>query len=119
MFSKYIRTRDCIKTSKFPDQGKCVTCGRFFPYKELQAGHAIGGRYNSILFDEQLVNAQCRGCNGYGNGKYADYSLWFIREYGQEKWEEKVELSHKIVPDLDYGEIYEKYKEKYDKLMEK
>ena len=119
IFSKYIRTRDCLKTSKFPDCGKCITCGKFFPIQELQAGHAISGRNNSILFDEELVNAQCRGCNGYGNGRYADYSLWFIKKYGQDKWEEKVRLSHELVPDLDYDEIYEKYKKKYDKLMEK
>jgi len=65
IFSKYIRTRDCLKTSKFPDCGKCITCGKFFPIQELQAGHAISGSNNSILFDEELVNAQCRGCYGY------------------------------------------------------
>lgn len=119
IFSLYIRTRDCIATTKFPDQGKCVTCGKFFPIQELQAGHAIGGRNNSILFDEQLVNAQCRGCNGYGNGRYADYSLWFIKKYGQEKWEEKVQLSHQLAVDLDFDAIYTKYKSKYDKLIAK
>ncbi|NMC60035.1 MAG: hypothetical protein GYA51_11760 [Candidatus Methanofastidiosa archaeon] len=116
-FSKYVRLRDCLKTTGFPDQGICVTCGRAFPFSELQAGHAIGGRNNSILFDEELVNAQCKGCNGYGNGRYADYSLWFIKRYGQKKWEEKVQLSHKLAVDLDFEEIYNRYKEKYSKLV--
>lgn len=119
IFSLYIRTRDCIATTGFSDQGKCVTCGKFFPIKELQAGHAIGGRNNSILFDEQLVNAQCRGCNGYGNGRYADYSLWFIKKYGEKKWEEKVALSHQLAVDLDFEVLYQKYKRKYDKLISK
>lgn len=118
-FSLYIRTRDCLKTSGFPDQGRCVTCGKFFPITELQAGHAISGRNNSILFDEQLVNAQCRGCNGYGNGRYADYSLWFIKRYGEKKWEEKVTLSHQLAVDLDFDLIQKKYKKKLDKLMVK
>lgn len=117
MFSKYIRTRDCIKTTGFLDQGKCVTCNKFFPFSELQAGHAIGGRNNSILFDEKLVNAQCRSCNHYGNGKYGDYSVWFINEYGIKEWEKKVELSNKVDVELDYDLIYEKYKEKYEKLL--
>lgn len=119
VFSRYIRARDCLKTTGFLDQGQCVTCGKFFPFSELQAGHAIGGRNNSILFDEQLVNAQCRGCNGYGNGKYAEYSLWFIGEYGVDKWEKKIELSHKIKVDIDYEEVYNKYKRKYEKLISK
>lgn len=119
MFSKYIRTRDCLATTKFPDQGKCVTCGKFFPFSELQAGHAIGGRNNSILFDKELVNAQCKFCNGYGNGRYAEYSVWFIEKYGLEKWEEKVKLSREIVQykQQDYEEMYEKYKKKYEDLI--
>jgi hypothetical protein len=119
MFSKYIRLRDCLKTTGFPDQGRCVTCDKYFPYSELQAGHAIAGRNNSILFDEKLVNAQCRGCNGYGNGRYADYSLWFIKEYGQKEWERKVQLSHQVAVDLDYDKLYERYKKKYEKLNDR
>ena len=119
MFSKYIRTRDCIRTTGFADQGKCITCGKFFPFSELQAGHAIGGRNNSILFDEKLVNAQCRVCNHYGNGRYGDYSLWFIGKYGIEEWKKKVELSNKIDVELDYDFIYEKYKQKYEELSSK
>ena len=119
MFSKYIRTRDCIKATGFADQGKCVTCNKFFPFSELQAGHAIGGRNNSILFDEKLVNAQCRACNHYGNGKYGEYSVWFIKTYGLDMWQGKVELSNQSVVYKipDYQEIYLKYKEKYEKLI--
>ena len=72
MFSKYIRTRDCLATRGTVGEGVCVTCGKRYHFKELQAGHEIGGRNNSILCDEELVNAQCRGCNSYGNGKYAE-----------------------------------------------
>jgi len=117
VFSKYIRTRDCINTAKSTTEGYCVTCNRKFPIAELQAGHAIGGRNNSILFDEELVNAQCRGCNGYGNGRYADYSLWFINKHGIEKWEEKVRLSHQLAVDLDYDEIYDRFKNKLNNLL--
>lgn len=119
MFSKYIRTRDCLATTKTVETGRCVTCGREYSFSELQAGHAIGGRNNSILFDEKLVNAQCRGCNSYGNGKYAEYSVWFINKYGLEEWEEKVRLSHTTVKYtiLDYQEIYEKYKTKLKELI--
>lgn len=114
----YIRTRDCKKTSGFTDQGRCVTCNQFYPFKELQAGHAIGGRNISILFDERLVNAQCRGCNSYGDGKYAEYSVWYINKYGLKDWEKKVALSNEIkkYSTEELKEIAEKYKLKYEKL---
>lgn len=117
-FSKYIRLRDCIKTTTFKDQGQCVTCGKFFPFKELQAGHAIGGRNNSILFDEQLVNAQCRGCNGYGGGRYGDYSVWYIHTYGLKNWEEKNQLKweERKYSEEDLVRIEKLYKDKFNKL---
>lgn len=119
MFSKYIRTRDCLATTGTIERGRCVTCGKIFDFRDLQAGHCIPGRYKSILFDEELVNAQCRGCNYFGGGKYADYTLWFIKKYGEKYWEEKVELSHQKVKytKVDYQEIYEKYKNKLEKLL--
>jgi len=116
-FSTYIRLRDCIATTGGTDWGICVTCGRRFPYKKLQAGHAIGGRTNSILFDEELVNIQCYQCNMYGSGRYAEYSVWFIKKYGMDKWNEKINLSRKVGIKLNYTEINERYKEKTKALL--
>jgi hypothetical protein len=117
MFSLYIRTRDCLLTTRRQDTGKCVTCGQVFHFKDLQAGHAIGGRNNSILFDEELVNAQCRSCNLFG-GKYAEYSVWFINKYGLERWQEKVHLKKRsvVLKRDDYIAIFEEYKKKHEDL---
>jgi len=118
-FSDYIRTRDCLLTTRTLERCRCVTCRKEFSYSEIQAGHAIGGRNNSILFDEELVNGQCKGCNGFGNGKYAEYSVWFIKKYGIKEWEEKVELSKQVVQykKSDYMGIYEKYRDELDLLL--
>jgi hypothetical protein len=118
-FSKYIRLRDCLATTGTTDYGTCVTCGRRFHYKKLQAGHAIGGRSNSILFDEELVNAQCYMCNMYGNGRGAEYSVWFIKKYGIEKWEEKIRIARQVGVKLDLEEINRKYKRKIGELLDK
>jgi hypothetical protein len=117
MFSKYIRTRDCLATTGDSERGKCVTCGKELSFKELQAGHAIGGRSPAILLDEELVNAQCRGCNHFKDGNYGKYSVWFIKKYGLDKWEEKVKLSNMIVK-YDKEHYKEKYNEYRDKLNE-
>lgn len=58
-FSLYIRARDCIKTTGSISRGKCVTCGKEFNFKDLQAGHFVQGRNNAVLFNELGVNAQC------------------------------------------------------------
>ena len=111
-FSDYIRLRDSLATTRSKDFCKCVTCGKTVPYPNIQAGHAIGGRNNSILFDEELVNGQCKGCNGYRGGRYGEYSVWFIKKYGMELWEEKVTLSKQVMKNLDLEAIYKEYKEK-------
>ena len=122
-FSKYIRMRDCLKTTGFKDQGKCVTCGDYYPFPELQAGHCIGGRNDTILFDEKLVNAQCSKCNSspqYGglNGNYAKYHLWYIDEYGREDFEKKILLSNQAdkIPTSELREISDEYRLKFKKL---
>lgn len=58
-FSKYIKLRDCLATRNSTEECKCVTCGAIVSGRLLHAGHAIGGRNDSILFDEELVNGQC------------------------------------------------------------
>jgi len=61
MFSTYIRTRDSLKTTGSTDKCVCITCNKRKEFRRIQAGHAIGGRNNSILFDEELVNGNAMG----------------------------------------------------------
>ncbi len=72
-FSRYIRTRDCLRFTGTTTDGKCVTCNREYPFKSLQAGHFIQGRSGSVLFDERIVYSQCltadSNINMYGNYK--------------------------------------------------
>ena len=53
-FSRYIRLRDCIKTTGDTDAGICITCGKLIPYGNSQAGHFIAGRTNGVLFNEDI-----------------------------------------------------------------
>ena len=82
-FSKFIRTRDCIRTMNSLDTGLCVSCSREYPFGKLQAGHFLAGRTNAILLDEDLVHAQCYGCNVGRSGQYLDYFFWMERTYGR------------------------------------
>jgi hypothetical protein len=102
-FSRYIRQRDEAKG--------CVTCHKMYPWKELEAGHAIQGRGNSILFDEELVNGQCVRCNRFMGGMYPQYSLVMIKRHGVEWWEQKLILKTqpKTYSIQDYLDLEQKY----------
>lgn len=125
-FSLFIRARDCLEQTGSLDGGCCVTCGMYYPFKQLQAGHCIDGRHDSILFDEQLVNIQCSHCNksvGYGGlgGNYAKYHIWYIQKYGLKDFTMKTILSQQVVKlsSSELIEIADKYRLKYKELIGK
>ena len=106
-FSKYIRTKYKNKDGTLT----CYTCGRNYPFKKMSSGHGIGGRNNSVLFDERIVKPQCAGCNIWGRGKYAIFTRKLIDELGLEGYDDVVSNSQKTVQYkvYQYLEIEEKY----------
>lgn len=82
-FSKYIRIRDCIRTMKSLEYGKCISCGRVYPINKLQAGHFVPGRHNANLFYEKGCHIQCMGCNIYKYGNVLNYMDGLIKLYGK------------------------------------
>lgn len=87
-FSKYIRLRDCLVTTGSKEYGKCITCGKRYSFKELQAGHFLAGRGGSILFEEDGVHAQCKGCNLFKHGNVEEYYPKMLEMYGQKRIDE-------------------------------
>lgn len=79
-FSRYIRLRDCLRTTGRATHGKCVTCGKIKPMKQLQAGHFIPGRTDAILFDPKQVHAQCYRCNMKLQGMWHVYYKFMLSE---------------------------------------
>ena len=120
LFSLYIRTRDCLKTTGTLSRGKCITCGKEYEISQLQAGHFIAGRSNSVLFDEKGVFAQCYACNVGLHGNILEYRRKIIEMYGpcsDEKMEADSKLTRKFtVWELD--EMIRLYREKICQLDE-
>ena len=121
MFSKFIRTRDALKTTGTLDEALCVTCGRRYPLNKvggLQAGHFVQGRHPSVLFDERNCHAQCYGCNVMKKGNMVKYYKFMLKTYGQEVIDELELLDSKLtfLSAADYLDICEKYKDKLGKL---
>ena len=81
-FSRYIRLRDCLRTTGCTSWGLCITCGKRNHFKLLQAGHFVPGRHNANLFSERGVHAQCYNCNVNLKGNTLEYRRKIIGLYG-------------------------------------
>ena len=82
VFSRYIRERD---------KWTCVVCGS---KKRPQCGHLIKRGKHYARFDEFNCNCQCSSCNWLHNEYPEAYTLWFLREYGVEKYAEITKLAY-------------------------
>lgn len=100
IFSIWVRERD---------KQTCITCGS---HNQLCAGHFW---HACLDFCEMNINCQCLQCNNFKSGNLAPYSVYLIRKYGQEKFED-LEKRHYLAlrgefrSDKDYLDICEKYK---------
>lgn len=118
-FAQYIRVRDCLKTTKFPFVGDCITCGKRFHISMLHAGHMKAGRQNAKLFDENLVKAQCYKCNFAPGGEHTKFREIMVKKHTEEivaEWEYKAEQILKT-KDMDFPAITQKYREKIKVLL--
>jgi hypothetical protein len=111
VFSKYIRLRDCLRTTGTLEYCNCITCSRLIAFKEAQAGHFVDCRHSPTLFDETNVHAQCARCNVYLDGEILKYRREIIRLYGEGydvQLEEKAIETKKFTRDelLDLKELY-------------
>jgi hypothetical protein len=71
----------------------CYTCPATLAISEAQAGHAIGGRHNAVLFDEEILRIQCCGCNVFKRGNYQIFITKLIEENGFAWWQAKLAAS--------------------------
>jgi hypothetical protein len=110
LFSEYIRRKDA-------DEGgtvACYTCGALMFWKEAHAGHAIPGRHNAVLFDEEIVKPQCVTDNIFKGGMYHIFTTKLIEEKGMDWWKAKLDGARRIVKytRADIEQMIETYKAK-------
>lgn len=115
LFSEYIRRRHA-------DEGgtvECYTCQALLHWKyDAQAGHAIGGRRNAVLFDDEICRPQCYRCNCAMGGRYEIFAAKLIREKGLEWFEKKLEGARRIVKltRSDFEDLIQQFKRKLENL---
>jgi len=120
IFSRYVRVRDCVKTSGTPHIGKCFTCGRVFTYDELHCGHFVSGRGNSLFFEEHNSTIQCGTCNTSLGGNPEVYRKKMINKYGIEEVERLESLRHVPVKirESEFKELSIKFDIKFKNMLD-
>ena len=100
-FSRKVRVRDAIKTTRLPFVCVCVTCRNRRHLSYMDAGHCFAGRTNARLFQEELVNGQCRRCNQILDGRPKKYRKIMDERYGKEQVDIWKAEGMKAIPDKD------------------
>ena len=108
LFSKYIRLRDCLRTTGSIDWGECITCNNPPQHRfgDLDAGHFISGRRNGNLFSKKGCHAQCRRCNRFLHGNQLEYRRQIIKLYGQ-GYDEILEAEARQIKKFSVAELPE------------
>ena len=119
-FSKFVRLRDCLKTTGTVDFGRCYTCGNEYPFKNLQAGHFIPGRRNQYLLNEVQVHSQCYRCNVGLHGNWPVYLEMMNNNYGKKAVEQMLieAKNDKIMKWFDWEEEEKKFNILYKNTYE-
>lgn len=110
LFSHFVRISETDRNGLV----ECYTCGDVMYWKAMQAGHAIPGRHNAVLYDEEIVKVQCVACNIFKRGNYPIFTTRLIKTHGMEWWEAKLANSRKTVKytRTDIQGIIDKYTDK-------
>jgi len=118
-FSKFIRTRDCLKTTGVPDEGICITCEQRVPFKKLQAGHFIPRQYKTTRYDEKNNHAQCFACNMFMGGNVAIYGEKIKDLYGEEERQRLIASQYSDMKGGYIKKTLEWYKEKKEEYIKR
>lgn len=112
-FHDYIRRRDADNETGYC---KCISCNKIIHYTESDGGHFISRKHLSTRYDEQNVNAQCRKCNRFEDGRQFEYSL----NLGEQLSNELLVKSKQILKlnDAEWLEIFENFKAKRQALKD-
>jgi hypothetical protein len=109
-FSRFIRLRDAIKTTRTKDTVLCCSCGKPYPAFGracLQAGHFIPGRSHILLFDELGVHGQCYNCNVKLKGNWVGYERFMLDSYDEDTVEHRKAMKYNKTFSYSWTELQE------------
>ncbi len=104
VFSKWIRQRDSDENG----YAKCISCGEYDHWTDMDCGHYIDRKHMSTRFDEENCNAQCRVCNRLQDGNLEGY----LKAIGTSLAEDLVRRKYQVQKynTIDLRALIDKYK---------
>ena len=117
-FSKYIRLRDCLRTTGRPDIGRCITCNKIITFKDNDAWHWITIGNKATKFDERNVYLQCSSDNRFKEGMKPEMYEAIRKIHWQDTIDDLLAKSKEIVRYIDYEELAEHFKSKCNQLKD-
>src|SRR3990167_319940 len=106
LFSRFIRQRDADKNGLI----RCCACGVLVPWEDSDNSHFVSRQYLYTRYDERNCHASCRKCNRFLEGNKESYSLFLIRKYGPNIFEELNAKKWLPYPNFPYEEKIKHYK---------
>lgn len=95
-FSRRIRERDMTERSMmYGPSGNCCTCNAPITYATSDCGHYLGRQYWATRWHPMNCAAQCRKCNRFNEGMKAQFRVYLVNKYGEEKIN-LMEATHKL-----------------------
>ena len=119
-YARYCKVKGCLETTGFAFLGVCITCKRRFHMESLDAGHAISGRRNAVLFNTQIIYPQCDFCNRQQNGRIKLYQKILAEMHGQEWMDQQKIRAKRNIKDIniDFVKMEHGFNKAYKRMME-
>ena len=93
---------------------ECVTCGRKYHYKKIQAGHFMSRKHYSTRWNEDNVKPQCMGCNVFHQGQQYQFSRFLGKQLSDNLYNNSRKIIKYTIGDIEY--LIEKYQDKLKKF---
>ena len=118
--ARYCKVRGCLRDRGVPYLGICVTCGKPYHIAYLEAGHAISGRRNAVLFDIEIIDTQCSYCNQVLHGRQQRYREILAQRHGPEWMENRLRRAKRVIKDnqIDFEKLQLGFDRMYKKAMQ-
>ena len=96
--SRYVRIKAACDLDPVQRLGRCFTCGAVKDVKNMDSGHYKSrgsGGSSGLYFDVRAIRLQCKRCNGFEQGRPAEFRDGLVAQYG-EAIVEHLEILHKV-----------------------
>lgn len=80
VFSTYIRMKNADQNGCCT----CITCGKKFHWKKLDAGHFVNRKHLSLRWNEINVQPQCIAENRFDEGNLPAFGIALQQKYGED-----------------------------------